>query len=50
MTKVFLVIVLGTIAIMTVLWGLGKALLWLRVLFPPRRPGKQTRGTGRRPR
>ncbi len=49
MTKVFLVVVLGTIAVMTVLWGLGKALWWLRVTFPPRRPvGRRRRGEGTR--
>lgn len=40
MTKLFLVLVLGTIAVMTVMWALGKALWWIRVTFPPRpRPG-----------
>ncbi len=38
MTRVLIVTMLVVIVVMTVLWAFGKALWWLRVTFPPRRP------------
>lgn len=37
MMALVLGIVLGVIAVMTVLWALGRLLWWARVTFPPNR-------------
>ena len=40
------VILLAVIAVMTVLWALGKVLWWWRVTFPPARSLRRPRPPG----
>lgn len=43
MTKILMLTLVVVIILMTILWAFGKALWWLRVTFPPKRPRSRRR-------